>query len=147
MTMRQKEQRRTPSCDLRSQKSWTRPRQSTHEQVDVISSAKSSSIPATLTVLKLYARRPETPPYLVLLLDIGDSVNSSHLLDQVVLVERRVQPSSLDCLDCCNSLDASGSAQAVPDKRLGGIHLDVAVLGERPLDGFTLRNITDERAR
>jgi len=87
------------------------------------------------------------PPYLVLLLDIGDSVNSSHLLDQVVLVERRVQPSSLDCLDCCNSLDASGSAQAVPDKRLGGIHLDVAVLGERPLDGFTLRNITDERAR
>lgn len=73
-------------------------------------------------------------------------VNACHFLHQVVLVQRGVQPAAGDGLDHCNSLNAGCRAQAVPDHGLGGVHLDVAGVGEDLLDGLDLSDVANQRA-
>ena len=83
---------------------------------------------------------------LMLLLLVGDSVNPCNLLDKVVLVERRVQPAGLDGLDRRNGLNSSSGSEAVPDERLGSIHLQVTGVAEGALDSLDLGNVADQCA-
>lgn len=84
--------------------------------------------------------------HLVLLLLKGHSVNASHFLYKVVLVQGGVDPASLNGLDHCHCLNTSSSTQAMPNERLGGIHLHVGSVSEHLLDGLDLCNVTDKRA-
>ena len=83
---------------------------------------------------------------LVLLLLVGDSVDARNLLNEVMLVERWMQPAGLDGLDRRNGLHSGGGSEAVPNERLGGVHLQVTGVAEGTLDGLDLRNVADQRA-
>mmetsp|Transcript_12588 Transcript_12588/g.22877 ORF Transcript_12588/g.22877 Transcript_12588/m.22877 type:complete len:450 (-) Transcript_12588:354-1703(-) len=76
------------------------------------------------------------------LLLVGHTVNAIDLVNGVIQVEGGVHHPGFDGLDRGHGLHTPGSSQAVPNERLGGVHLDAVHVGEHFPDGLHLRNIT-----
>jgi hypothetical protein len=88
----------------------------------------------------------ETSGDLVLLLYVGDSVDTSNLGNWVVLVQSWVHPPSGDSLDDGNGLHTSSASETVSNHGLGTVHLHVVPIGEHLLHSVHLSNVTHQGA-